>query len=104
MPALAAELLMFESPVCEWCEAWNEDVGVIYAKTEEGRRFPLRRLDIHGALPQEVELVKKVRYTPTFVLVLKGKEVGRIDGYPGEANFWGLLKQITDRVGQSSAK
>ena len=28
---------MFESPLCEWCEAWDRDVGVVYPESEEGR-------------------------------------------------------------------
>lgn len=35
-----------------------------------------------------------MRYTPTFVLIDGGREVGRIEGYPGEAFFWGLLEKL----------
>ena len=31
--ASAGELVMFESPVCEYCEMWEEEVGVIYHNT-----------------------------------------------------------------------
>ncbi len=33
----AAELVMFESDLCEWCETWHGEIGVVYPKTEEGR-------------------------------------------------------------------
>ena len=42
-PARAAELLMFEEKWCTYCEQWEAEVGVVYHKTEEGRRAPLRR-------------------------------------------------------------
>ena len=29
--------------------------------------------------------------TPVFVLIDHDREIGRIRGYPGEDNFWGLL-------------
>lgn len=32
-----------------------------------------------------------ILYTPTFVLMDGGREVGRIVGYPGEDLFWGLF-------------
>jgi hypothetical protein len=91
-PALsAAELLMFETRYCEWCEQWRADVGVVYAKTPEGRAAPLRRVDLDGPRPADLADVGNVIYTPTFVLLDRGREVGRILGYPGESHFWGLL-------------
>ena len=35
-PCMAAELVMFESEACEWCEVWDEEIGVAYSKTSEG--------------------------------------------------------------------
>ena len=92
--ARAAELLMFESPLCEWCDMWHEEIGPIYPKTAEARCAPLRRLDISDPLPQSVTDIRPVIYTPTFVLVEDGREVGRIMGYPGEDFFWGLLAEM----------
>ncbi len=97
--ARAAELLMFESDDCVWCAAWHEEIGPIYPKTEEGRLAPLRRVDIHGARPPDLRHIEGVRFTPTFVLVDDaGDEVGRINGYPGEDFFWGLLDQLIAKL------
>ena len=93
----AAELVMFESPVCEWCEVWHEELGAVYAKTSEGRRAPLRRVDLFRSLPQDLRMLKGVRYTPTFGLMDDGREVGRILGYPGESFFWAQLGELLDR-------
>lgn len=98
LPARAAELIMLEESGCPWCEQWNEEVGVIYHKTPEGKRAPLRRLDIHDKLPEELKFIAKGGYTPTFVLVDNGREIGRIRGYPGEDFFWGLLGQMLKRL------
>ena len=92
------KLLMVEETWCEWCERWNEDIGVIYHKTPEGKRAPLLRADVHEALPSGISLQTRVQYTPTFVLLKDGKEVGRIEGYPGEDFFWALLNQLLDRL------
>ncbi len=40
------ELIMFDQAYCEWCERWEEEIGVVYAKTTEGKATPLRRIDI----------------------------------------------------------
>jgi hypothetical protein len=103
-PSLAqsAELIMFEAPYCEWCEAWDDEVGVVYAKTSEGRLAPLRRISIHEPRPPDLAPIAGVLYSPTFVLLDRGHEVGRIVGYPGEDHFWGLLQVLLDELPQLS--
>ena len=91
----AAELIMFRREGCIWCARWDSEIGPIYAKTEFGRRAPLRMVDIYrDALPVRVR--SPIIYTPTFVLADNGREVGRIEGYPGDAFFWGLLERLLD--------
>ena len=95
---VAAEsfLFMAEEAGCYWCAQWTEEIGPIYPKTSEGRTAPLVRYDLNRDTP-EIELARRVSFTPTFILVSNGKEVSRIEGYPGEDFFWGLLGQmITD--------
>lgn len=99
------ELVMVEEEGCMWCERWLREIGPIYPKTEEGKRAPLRRIDISDPLPQDMQVSRRLHYTPTFVLLKDGKEKGRIEGYPGEDFFWGLLAQIlasTDKKQASS--
>jgi hypothetical protein len=95
-PAEGAELVMFEALSCEGCEVWDEEVGVVYHKTVEGRLAPLRRISIHETRPADLRPIAGVRYSPTFVLIDGGHEVGRIVGYPGEDHFWGLLQVLLD--------
>lgn len=90
-------LLMAEEHGCYWCAKWNEDIAHIYPKTTEGKLAPLRRYDLHSETP-DVAFDKRVHFTPTFVLVQDGAEVGRIEGYPGEDFFWGLLTMMFERA------
>jgi hypothetical protein len=96
--ARAAELVMYEQAGCEWCEAFNREVAPIYAKTEEGLRAPLRRVDTSRPPPTDLAFVETERLTPLFVLVDRGREIGRIRGYPGEENFWGLLGVLLKKL------
>jgi hypothetical protein len=91
-------LLMFEEPGCVWCARWTEDVGGEYPLTPEGRAAPLRRIDLRDPVPEGVTLESPARYSPTFVVVRDGAEIGRIEGYPGEDFFWGLLGRILERA------
>lgn len=88
----AAELLMFEEDGCSWCQRWHAEIGSIYPKTVEGKRAPLRLINLHrDGVPGSLQLESRPHFTPTFVLIEEGREVGRIEGYPGEDFFWGLL-------------
>lgn len=97
-PALALELLMVERAGCSWCDRWNAQIAPIYGKSEEGRRAPLYRADINR-LPRVV-FKTPVIYTPTFVLIDGGREVGRITGFANQNMFWGTLDNLLyDRTG-----
>jgi hypothetical protein len=95
--ARGAELVMFERAGCPWCAVFDREIAPIYGKTDEGRRAPLRRLDIDAPLPPDLGFIDVERLTPLFVLVDKGREIGRIRGYPGEDHFWGLLRMLIEQ-------
>lgn len=94
----AAELVMFETEGCVWCAAWNRDVGGIYHKTEAGRVAPLRRVDRDDPRPEDLKDLEGIVFTPTFVLTEDGQEIGRINGYPGNEHFWGLLGVLVAKL------
>lgn len=99
--ANAAELIMFERAGCVWCEAFDRDIAPIYQKTEEGLRAPLRRVDTEKPLPPDMAFIETERLTPLFVLVDRGREIGRIRGYAGEDFFWGLLDGLMKKLDAS---
>jgi hypothetical protein len=96
--AHAAELVMFEQAGCTWCEIFDREIAPIYPKTTEGQRAPLRRVNIDHALPPDLAFIEVERLAPLFVLIQNGHEIGRIRGYPGEDNFWGLLGVLIKKL------
>jgi thioredoxin-related protein len=94
----AAELIMFEQKGCVWCRRFDREVAPAYDKTAEGKRAPLRRVDIDKPQPQDLAFVRRERFTPVFVLVDNGREFGRIRGYPGDTFFWGLLANMLEKL------
>ncbi len=100
----AAELVMVEEHGCMWCARWDAEISAVYPKTEAGRAAPLRRIDIRERRPDDIAFARPVTFTPTFVLVRDGVEVSRIEGYPGEDFFWGLLEMhIRTHLGAEGA-
>ena len=92
-------LVMVEEKGCVWCARWNDEISHIYPKTNEGKAAPLRRINLHAPLPVDLTFSKSLHFTPTFVLMIDGKEENRIEGYPGEDFFWGLLAQLLTASG-----
>jgi len=94
----STQLVMMEEDGCGWCERWLQEIGGLYHKTPEGRFAPLRRVDVHGPLPRDLGFLKPSYFTPTFILVSSGKEIGRIQGYPGEDFFWVMLGDLLAKL------
>ena len=94
---------MFELAGCPWCKMWHREVGQGYPSSEEGRRAPLRIIDIKSPLPGGLVLAKPVTSSPTFVLIENNQEVGRITGYPGAEFFWPLLDELLAKLEPSPA-
>lgn len=93
-------LLMIEQSGCYYCERWHEEVGIGYDKTGEGRFAPLVRMSIAD---RRGDGLGPVNYTPTFLLVRDGREVGRITGYISEDFFWGMLAPLLQEQGFAPA-
>ncbi len=96
--AQMGDLVMFETDQCAWCRLWHRDIGPIYPKSAEGRDLPLRRVDLAVPRPSDLASIMDIRYTPTFVVVVDGRELGRIVGYPGQDHFWAFMSALHARV------
>ena len=93
----ATELIMVEREGCPYCAKWQRDVGAIYPKSSESKVAPLRLVQLENGQPN-VQLGKPVRFTPTFLLVDEGREVGRITGNMNDSMLWGLLDSMLARL------
>jgi alkylhydroperoxidase family enzyme len=95
VPAQAVELVLVEQRGCAYCAMFDRDVAPEYPITAEGRFAPLRRIDLHAPVPDDLSLARRVMFTPTFIVVdATGAELGRLEGYPGEDFFWALLAKM----------
>jgi thioredoxin-related protein len=101
-PSLAVaqqvELVMVEQHGCVYCLQWDRDVAPEYPLTAEGATAPLRRVDIDD-VPEDLDLASRPVLTPTFILVRDGRELSRLEGYPGEEFFWPLLNRMILQAG-----
>jgi hypothetical protein len=54
--------------------------NIVYDLTEEGKRAPLRRVELSDPMPDDVTVHGQAHFTPTFILLRDGAEIGRIEG------------------------
>ena len=101
--AVSAELLMLERPGCVWCARFDAEIAPAWPKTTEGRAAPLRRVDISLPWPDDLAGIAIERFTPTFILVDNGKEIGRLRGYPGDQFFWTSIDELLAKLPETSA-
>ena len=89
----ANQLVFVHSPGCLYCEMWRSEIGPIYHKTDEGKRLPLREVNLDRGLPADLKHLLYPAFTPTFIILDKdNNEIGRIVGY-NEEFFWGFLQE-----------
>jgi hypothetical protein len=92
------ELVYLWRAGCAWCAHFDRKVAPVYPRTAEGERAPLRRLDIGGDWPADLPRIERIRYTPTFVMMASGREVGRIEGYPGDEFFFAMVQNLLEKA------
>ena len=66
------------------------------SQNRRGRFAPLRRVHINE-IPDDLTPVSDPAFTLTFILVEDGRELARIEGYPGDDWFWPLLEALLEQ-------
>jgi hypothetical protein len=56
-------------------------------------------INARSEVPDGLKLKRPIVFTPTFILTVDGQEIERIEGYPAEDFFWGLLGMMLDQAG-----
>ena len=87
-------MVMVEQEGCVYCARWDAEAAPAWPETEVGRAAPLRRVDIR-ALPDDLDFDGRPVFTPTFVLVRDGAELGRVEGYDPEF-FWPMVEHLVE--------
>lgn len=96
--AFADQMIFVHSPGCMYCQMWREEILPIYPKTAEGKRLPLREVNLDKGMPDDLKHLAYPSFTPTFIIVDgENQEVGRILGYNSEF-FWGFVQKFIRKI------
>lgn len=94
--------MMATAPGCHYCAAWRAEIGPGYAGSAEGRAAPIFEVDVAGPYPDGLVLDRRVWITPSFLILERGIERGRIEGYVGKTYFHPVLADVLARVAQGT--
>ena len=92
--AQAAELVMVDMKACSYCAKFRHDVAPTYDSTAAGQMAPLRKVSPLKKWPADLAGVRPAPYTPVFILVDNGREIGRFAGYTNAQAFWAKLNPL----------
>lgn len=96
--AQAAELIFVQADGCIHCIRFNRQMAAPYRASESGRKVPLRDVDLAKRWPADLGQVDRPPYTPVFILVEDGRELGRFNGYLGPKQFNREVKRLLRRL------
>ncbi|AUH65905.1 SoxS protein [Paracoccus zhejiangensis] len=97
--AAPVRLMMVDQQGCVYCAAWDAEIGPGFGRSAEGRTAPLLRVDIDGPWPDGIVLDRSPSMTPTFILLKRGVELGRVEGYVGDTYFYPVLAEMMREAG-----
>lgn len=89
-------LVMVDDIGCQYCRKWDAEVGGLYERSAVGKVAPLERRQKRH---RDLAPYEPLAYTPTFILVRDGAEIGRIVGFPGADFFWAELERLIAKAG-----
>ena len=92
-------LMMISESGCEFCREWRSQIAPGFARSGAGRRAPLFEVDLNGPYPDGLALAGRPRVTPSFILLDRGSELGRIEGYVGAQDFYPVLERMMAGAG-----
>lgn len=94
----AAELVMVDMRSCSYCAKFRHDVAPTYNSTASGQAAPLRLVSPLKKWPADLAGVRPAPFTPVFILVDRGREIGRFAGYTNAQAFWAQLEPLIAKL------
>lgn len=100
MPAATPqmELVVLEVDGCIYCNVFRQRHLANYKASRQGKKIPIRFVNINDPAVGNLGLSQPVGIVPTFVVLQNNQEIGRIPGLVGHHDFYRAIDHITAGV------
>jgi hypothetical protein len=92
--AKAAQLIFVDSKSCAYCAKFKREIVSEYNTKGPAAIAPIRRVSALQKWPSDLAGIKQSPFTPAFIVVSKGREIGRFYGYENRAAFYSKLNSL----------
>lgn len=87
-PATNLQLVVLEVEGCIYCDVFRQRLLPAYNASKQGKRAPVRFVDINDPALGDLGLTQPVGMVPTFIMMENNQEIGRIPGLMGREDFF----------------
>ena len=89
------ELVVLEVDGCIYCNVFRKRHLANYKASRQGKKIPIRFVNINDPAIGHLGLTQPVGIVPTFVVLQNNEEIGRIPGLVGHREFYAAIDHIT---------
>lgn len=94
LPSTGLQLVVLEVEDCIYCDVFRRQLLPAYQSSRQGRKAPVRFVDINDPALGEIGLTAPIGTVPTFVVLEDNREIGRIPGLMGHHDFFRAIDYI----------
>ncbi|MEQ8824989.1 MAG: thioredoxin family protein [Filomicrobium sp.] len=97
-PTPQMELVVLEVEGCVYCGVFRRRHLENYKASRQGKKIPIRFVDINDPALGNIGLTQPVGIVPTFIVLKNNEEIGRIPGLVSHHDFYRAIEHITKGV------
>lgn len=88
------QLVVLEVKGCVYCDVFRRQLLETYKSSKQGKKAPIRFVDINDPALGDLGLTEPIGMVPTFVMLEDNQEIGRIPGLMGHQDFFRAIDYI----------
>lgn len=93
-PGSNLQLVVLEVDGCVYCDVFRRQMLAAYKASKQGKKAPIRFVDINDPALGDIGLTQPVGMVPTFIMLENNQEIGRIPGLMGRQDFFRAIDYI----------
>ncbi len=98
------KLVMFETKNCRYCKLFTQTVLPEFQQSRLSYKVPFQDVDIDKEGMGGFKLKYRILSTPTFTMLNRGKEVGRITGMLSKKDFFRAVRYLLRKAKKAERK